>query len=81
MSLAKAKVVRLTTLDGWGDIFWEDVPLGKIYYVDLDRIEELRHGQDGRAETVRRKFIWAAASDTGHAGWIPLEMFEIEAAA
>jgi hypothetical protein len=44
MTLRKATLIRLTTLDGWA-VLEGDVPLGRQYLVDLDSVKEMLHAE------------------------------------
>lgn len=63
------------------EIILEDVPLGKIYWVDIETIETIKHGNDEHPGViVDRQVISIRNPVTGEdEGWMPLELLRIEA--
>jgi hypothetical protein len=78
--LHKATLISRATLDGW-EVIEEYVPLGKIYYVDLDSIFEIQHGQaEHPGVLVKRQAIMAYDRPDGREGGLMLlELLKIEA--
>ena len=78
MKIRKAKLIRLTTLDGWHPLR-DGVPLGREYLVDVDSIEKMGHADDEHTIPVMREFIMAYNAEDGvnPLGWFPLEMLEV----
>lgn len=59
---------------GWL-VLSESVPIGKIYTVDLDRVEWLSMLNRRTGKTVRVSCVWVV--DPPPAGWLPLVIFDI----
>ena len=77
--LQKATLISRDTKDGWGMIF-EDVPLGKLYWVDLETITTMKHANSEHPGViVDRTVIQIFNPITGeNEGWMPLELLKIE---
>ena len=77
--LHKARLISHDTKDGW-DYIRDEIPLGKIYYVDVDSITTMQCGQiENPGVWVERALIRAYnTSEGGDGGWMPLELLKIE---
>jgi hypothetical protein len=80
--LHRATLISRSTRDGW-DVIEDDVPLGKVYYVDLESVAVFWHGLVERpGECVERECIRAYNTPQGgDGGYMPLELLKIEAKA
>lgn len=72
MTIVKAKLKKLKTDDGMVEIL-PDIPLGKIYFIDLDskrilRAYNIEFHQMHSKESVQ---------DVSSGGWLPMELLEI----
>ncbi len=81
--LHKATLISRDLKNGW-DFIRDEVPLGKIYYVDLNKITELTFGRvDPVPQTIRLSCVLAFDTPEGGAcgyhGYLPLEVLKIEA--
>ena len=76
----KARLVSRNTKDGW-DYIRDEIPLGKIYYVDLNSIGAVPWSQiENPGVWVWRKCIRVYNTpEGGDGGWMPLELLQIEA--
>ena len=72
MNKGKAKLVKHKTIDGLMEIF-EDIPLGKIYEVDLDSIEVVDGFNFEKDISWKNRKIISTIND----GILPLELLEI----
>lgn len=76
----KATLTSRFTKDGW-EVIRDEVPLGKVYYVDLESVTTLQHGQVERpGQWKDRECILAYNTpEGGEGGYLPLELLKIEA--
>ncbi len=72
MRLADATLVTLEVEPGWR-LMREDVPLGKRYVVDLDRIKMATMVNDELGKSMRLSCIWVVSPPP--AGWLPCLAF------
>lgn len=74
MNLTTAVYMRNEIEPGWL-VLAESVPIGKIYTVDLDRVERLSMFNRETGRTARINCVWVVAP--APAGWLPLAIFDI----
>lgn len=76
----KATLISRNTKDGW-EVVEDYVPLGKVYYVDLEDIFEVNHGQMAHPGVfVKRQAVMAYDLPQGEEGGLMLlELLKIEA--
>jgi hypothetical protein len=79
-ALHKATLISRYTKDGW-NVVEDDVPLGKVYWVDLESIATLKHGQHWRPgiEVDRECILAYDTPKGGGGGYMILELLKIEA--
>jgi len=73
--LIRVILIKHATEDGLIE-FWEDVPLGKVYYADLNtkRKQRFFNAQFNKYHT---KEIVDVQDENGKMLWLPLEVLEI----
>ncbi len=69
MYIVKAKLVKRKSDNGFFEVF-ENVPLGKIYLIDLDTISE-REGFH-----IPTKTFWKCTIVDTDSGWFPIELLD-----
>lgn len=74
MNLTTAVFARNEIEPGW-PVLSEAVPIGKLYTVDLDRIEQLNMFNRSTGKVATLHCIWVV--DPEPAGWLPLMIFDI----
>jgi hypothetical protein len=74
----RARLKMLVTSDGMTDM-GEHVHVGDEYEVFPNTLRELDWGHNDRpGKYVKRLSVWANPSLSGHEGWMPVEMLDIE---
>lgn len=76
MNIVEAKLIKTVTDDGFMELH-DDIPIGKIYRVDLDQIEMVKGFNVPTRQFWEKEMIYAE-DPKGHPGWMPLELFEIK---
>ena len=78
--LNKATLISRDLKNGW-DLIREEIPLGKVYYVDLQDIVKLECGRKQSPFTVVLVDCIMAYDHSwgGHHGYMPLELLRVEA--
>lgn len=72
-------LMKTVTADGLCEMK-DEIKVGDIYFVDLDRIQSLVWGHMDRTSEsdVVRESIWCDASiNGGYEGWMPTEFFAL----
>lgn len=73
MMIVKAKLIRLNSRDGLFEM-WEDVPLGKVYEIDLDTIQ-IAEGYNTVHNVWWKKEI---VFTSGSIEWFPTELLKFD---
>jgi hypothetical protein len=75
MHIVKAVLISLEVEKGW-PLVNDDIQLGKVYIIDLDRIETawIKNAQTGRTKEIKVVFVTEPYLDSG---WFPLENLKI----
>lgn len=76
--IVETKFVKRAICPCGYSILMDEIPLGAVYQVDPARtsIGTLYCGGCGK-RTDNLKLIWAEGNDSGNAGWLPVEIFDI----
>lgn len=76
----KAALIGRVTEEGF-DVVYEHVPLGKLYYVDLNSVETMTVGNRNHPGVLVKKLMIQAYDrpEGGPGGWMPVELLKIEA--
>ncbi len=76
MSIVGATFVRREVEPGW-PILGDDVPTGKRYRIDLDRIRSCVMKNADTGKSVDLDVVWVV--DPEPAGWLPLMALKVDA--
>jgi hypothetical protein len=76
VALTKAYLIARNTLDGT-EFIWEHVPLGKVYWVDLESMKEMVCGNTNQPGLLKKRLVvyfWDNPKGRGEKGWMPVEL-------
>lgn len=73
----RATLNALVTADGICDL-GDHVKVGDVYMVDDATMREMVWGRIDSPIQTKRLSIWADTTKTGSAGWMPVELLDIE---
>lgn len=72
-----ATLVARSTADGT-EFIYEDVPLGKVYLIDLDSLRVGKWYCTARKDVVERETVALLSPDGEIEGWLPTELLKWE---
>lgn len=75
MTLLQAKLIKRKTADGLMEIE-DDIPLGKIYYVDIDSIRKAKY-LNVHKDTYHYKEVIDTQDESGRMLPLPLECLQV----